>query len=333
MGKYQVVITDYDYPDVEMEKKILAKIGAEVLAYHALEETEVIKLVQNADVVINQYAPINKKVIDHLPERCVAIGQYGIGVDTIDVRAATERGIVVINVPSYCEEEVAEHALALLFNLVRKITSYDSEVRRGEWDWKTQAPIHRISGRTLGLIGFGKIARKLASKVRGLSLKVISFDPFVEEGVMKRKGVRKVSLEELLHESDFISVHAPLTEETRHLLSAEEFKKMKREAILINVSRGAVIDQDALFHALSNGVIASAGLDVFHEEPPRESYSGKFLLGLKNVCVTPHVAWYSEQSIIELRTKLATDIAHVLQGKRPFGFVNPQVKSHLRLQK
>lgn len=326
MSEYLVVITDYDYPDVDTEKMILAEIGAEIRDYQCKDENEVIQVAREANAVINQYALITRRVIEHLSDSCVAIGQYGIGVDTIDVQAATDKGIVVVNVPSYCEDEVAEHALALLLALARKLPSYDGEVRSLGWDWKTQTPIHRLRNRTLGLVGFGRIARKLVEKAHGLSFQVVAFDPFVEESVMKNVGVQKVGLEELLRESDFISIHVPLTDGTRNLLSEKEFSLMKKEAIVINVSRGPVVDQDALFRALSQERIAAAGLDVFYEEPPRASYSGEALLRLKNVCLTPHVAWYSEESIIELRKKLATDIARVLQGKRPEGFVNKEVK-------
>lgn len=326
MSRKLVAITDYDYPDVNAETAILEEAGAEVRAYSCKDENEVIEVVGEAHAVINQYAPITRRVIDHLSDSCVAIGQYGIGVDTIDVQAATEKGIVVVNVPSYCEDEVAEHALALLLTLARKLPFYDVEVRRLGWDWKAQAPIHRLRGRTLGLIGFGKIARTLLAKAQGFSFQVMAFDPYIEEEVMTEMGVRKVGLETLLSNSDFISIHVPLTDGTRHLLSDNQFKLMKKDAVIVNVSRGAVVDQDALYRALSKGKIAAAGLDVFYEEPPRAAHSGRALLDLKNVCLTPHVAWYSEESIVELREKLAMDIARVLQGKRPEGFVNPEVK-------
>ncbi len=332
MSKKTVVITDYDFPDVETERAILEEVGAKVEAYHCKEEKDVLKIVRQADVVINQYALINRTVISHLGKSCIAIGQYGIGVDTIDVQAATDQGIVVVNVPSYCEDEVAEHALALLLTLARKLPLYDAEVRRGAWDWTTQAPIHRVDRRTLGLVGFGKIARRLAEKVKGLSLVILAFDPFVSEATMQEMGVRKVSLEELLRQSDFISIHAPLTDATRNLISEPQFQLMKEGAILVNVSRGAVLDQDALYRALSERRILAAGLDVFYEEPPRAPHSGDALLKLDNVCLTPHVAWYSEESIIGLREKLARDIAGILQGKKPHGFVNPSVKPRVALR-
>ena len=332
MNKKLVVITDYDYPDVETERAILQEMGAEVQAYHYTDEADVLKIVGSADAVINQYAPIGRNVIEHLSERCVAIGQYGIGVDTIDVVAATEAGIVVVNVPSYCEDEVAEHALALLLTLARRLPLYDAEVRRGGWDWTTQAPIRRVRGRTLGLVGFGKIARALVEKVRGLSLEIVAFDPLVREAEMKEVGVRKTSLEDLLRQSDFVSIHVPLVDSTRDLISAPQFQLMKRHAILINESRGAVVDQDALYEVLSERKILAAGLDVLYDEPPRRAHSGEALVKLDNVCLTPHVAWYSEESIVGLREKLARDIGGILKGYKPHGFVNPGVKPRVALR-
>jgi D-3-phosphoglycerate dehydrogenase len=326
--KKLVVVTDCDFEDVDIERKILERVNAELRSYNCEDENDVIEIVDEADAVINQYAPITRRVIECLSDSCVAIGQYGIGVDTIDVAAATEKGIVVVNVPSYCEDEVAEHALALLLTLARKLPSYDLEVRRLGWDWKTQAPIHRLSNRTLGLIGFGRIARRLAAKTQGLSLELVAFDPYVKEAVMASMGVRKVDLETLLRSSDLVSVHVPLTEETQNLLSDREFRLMKRDAIIVNVSRGPVIDQDALYEALCQRRLGAAGLDVLYEEPPRAEHSGKGLLDIENVCLTPHVAWYSEESVVELRKKLAGDIARVLQGKDPEGFVNPEVRLH-----
>lgn len=331
MSKYSVVITDHDYADVDIEKRILERIGAKVRVYNSKNEEDVIRVTKNANAVINQYAPITHNVIERLTDSCVAVGQYGIGVDTIDVEAATAKGLVVINVPSYCEDEVAEHALALLLTLARKLLLYNDEVRHLGWDWKTQRPIHRLRGQTLGLLGFGHIAQKVVEKARGFAFKVIAFDPFVEGSVMRRRGVQKVTLEQVFSESDFVSIHVALTDKTRGLVSKNEFALLKKGAVIVNVSRGPVIDQDALYRALSEGKIAAAGLDVLHDEPVTARYSGKAILKAKNVCLTPHMAWYSEESIIELREKLAMDIARVLQGKRPTGFVNPEVNPRLTL--
>lgn len=325
--KWNVVITDFEYPDIEIERSIIEPAGAVVHGYQCKDVNDVIAVVSQAHVVINQYAPITRRVIEHLPPFCKAIAQYGIGVDTIDVPAATERGIMVINVPSYCEDEVAEHALAMMLALARRLPFYDREVRRGVWDYTTQAPIRRLVGQTLGLIGFGKIARKVAQKASGLGLSIISYDPFIAPEIMQKFGVKAVSLDELLRTSDFVSIHVPLQAQTRHLLGERELRLMKKSAVLVNTSRGAIIDQEALYHALKDGTIRAAGLDVFYEEPPSDRFSGSDLLRLENVLLSPHVAWYSEESIVALRTQLAQDVVRVLMGKKPKGLVNSEVLS------
>jgi len=330
--RWNVVITDFEYPDIEIERSILEPAGAIVHGYQCKDADDVIAVASQAHIVINQYAPITKQVIERLSPSCMAIAQYGIGVDTIDVSTATEHGIMVINVPSYCEDEVAEHALAMMLALARRIPFYDREVRRGAWDYTSQAPIWRLHGRTLGLIGFGKIARKVVEKAGGLGLSIIAYDPLVASEIMRELGVRAVSLNDLLRVSDFVSVHVPLLARTRDLLGERELRLMKETAVLVNVSRGPIVDQEALYRVLVDSAIRAAGLDVFYEEPPGNEFNGNDLCRLDNVLLSPHVAWYSEESIVELREKLATDVARVLQGKYPEGFVNPQVESRAALR-
>lgn len=323
--RWSVVITDFEYPDIEIERSIIEPAGAVVRGYHCRDADDVIAVSSQAHVVINQYAPITRRVIEHLPPFCKAIAQYGIGVDTIDVSAATERGIMVINVPSYCEDEVAEHALAMILALARRLPFYDRDVRRGCWDYTTQAPIRRLAGQTLGLIGFGKIARKVAQKASGLALSIISYDPFVAPEIMERFGVSAVSLDELLRTSDFVSIHVPLEAQTRHLLGEKELRLLKPSAVLINVARGPVLDQQALHRLLVEGRIRAAGLDVLEEEPPQEGDESHSLLEVSNAVFSPHVAWYSEESVDKLRRHLATDVVRALRGERPDGLVNPEV--------
>jgi len=326
MSKWNVVITDYEYPDVEIEREILESAGATVHDYQCRTIEDVIEAVGDADVVINQYALITREVIESLGRSCVAIGQYGIGVDTIDVAAATEHGIMVINVPSYCEDEVAEHAIAMMLSLARRIPFYDRDIRQSIWDYTVEAPIQRVRNRTLGLIGFGRIARKVAEKVRGFSLQLLAFDPLVDPDVMREAEVHPVPLDELLENSDFVSVHVPLNAQTRHLLGEKQLRQLKPTAVLVNVSRGQVVDQKALYRCLADHKIRAAGLDVFYEEPPTEKHHGRDLLSLNNAVFSPHVAWYSEESIVDLRRKLASDVARVLQGLAPEGLVNAEVR-------
>jgi len=317
-GKFTVVVTDYDYPDLDIERRIITEAGGTLIPAQCRSEEEVIQKAKDAHGLLTQYAPISRKVIEALSQ-CRVIARYGIGVDNIDISAATQRKIVVVNVPSYCEEEVASHTLALILACVRKIFLFNQAIRKGNWDWKLGRPIVRLSEQKLGLIAFGKIAKMVARKARAFGFSLMGFDPYVSDEEFAAEGVRKVDLDYLLKNSDIICVHAPLTQETRHMLGREEFKKMKSSSFLVNTSRGAVVDEKALYEALREGQIAGAALDVLEEEPPGKDSP---LLKLDNVIFTPHVAWYSESSLKELRAKAAIDLVRVLEGKTPQGFVN-----------
>jgi len=317
-GKFTVVVTDYDYPDLDIERRIITEAGGTLIPAQCRSEEEVIQKAKDAHGLLTQYAPISRKVIEALSQ-CRVIARYGIGVDNIDISAATQRKIVVVNVPSYCEEEVASHTLALILACVRKIFLFNQAIRKGNWDWKLGRPIVRLSEQKLGLIAFGKIAKMVAKKARAFGFSLMGFDPYISDEEFAAEGVRKVDLDYLLKNSDIICVHAPLTQETRHMLGREEFKKMKSSSFLVNTSRGAVVDEKALYEALREGQIAGAALDVLEEEPPAKD---RPLLKLDNVIFTPHVAWYSESSLKELRAKAATDLVRVLEGKTPQGFVN-----------
>lgn len=319
--RWTVVITDYNYPDLSIEEKELARWGARVIPAQCKTPEDVLAVAKDADALISQYAPITRTVIQGL-RRCKALGRYGIGVDNIDVQAATERGIAVINVPSYCEEEVSDHTMAMLLAWARRIPHYTFEIRQGIWDWKTGRPIHRLNGLVLGLLGFGKIARLVARKAKAFGLTVIAYDPFLPDEVFAKEGVEKVGFNELLIRSDFLSIHVPLTEATRHLINAEALQKMKPTACLINTSRGGVIDESALIQALKEGRIAGACLDVTDPEPPHPNNP---LLSMSQVLLSPHVAWYSEESQIELRQKIAQNIGRALHGLLPAGLVNREL--------
>lgn len=313
-----VVVTDFNYPDLSIEEKELAQWDARVVPAQCTTPEEVLAAGREADALISQYAPITREVIEGL-KRCKVLGRYGIGVDNIDVQAATERNITVINVPSYCEDEVSDHALAMLLAWARKVPHYTAEIRNGVWDWKTGQPIHRLRGQVLGLLGFGKIARLLARKAKALGIEVIAHDPYLPDGAFAQEEVEKVEFDDLLSRSDFLSIHVPLTQATRRLINAEALAKMKPTACLINTSRGGVVDEKALIRALQDGRIAGACLDVTDPEPPS---SDSLLLSFPQVLLTPHVAWYSEESQIELRQKLAEDIGRALNSLRPVGLVN-----------
>ncbi|MCD6347705.1 MAG: C-terminal binding protein [Bacteroidales bacterium] len=323
MAEFIVYVTDYDYPDIEIERKILAEEANAELKELQTRDPKILKRVlKDADAIICQYAPMNSEVINELT-KCKAIGRYGIGYDNIDVAACNKAGIIVVNVPSYCEEEVSDTAVAMSYALSRKLLFYNSNLKAGKWDWKPGVPIHRFNTLKVGLIGFGGIAKATTRKFKSLGLEVFVTDPYIPDEIFLKNGVKKVRLDTLLRECDIISVHVPLTESTRHLIGEKEFGMMKETAIIINTSRGPVIDEKALIDALQNGKIGGAGLDVFEKEPLSPDSP---LLQMNNVIVTPHCGWYSEESKIDIRVKLAKDIARVLNGKEPFGFVN---KKHI----
>lgn len=329
MPTWKAVVTDWEYADLRYEERVLGRAGIELVPAQCRTEAEVIEACRDADAIINQYAPISRRVIESL-EKCRVITRYGVGVDTIDLDAATEKGICVANVPDYCMDEVADHALALLLDVTRKVSLANQYVKSGKWDFKVTQPIYRLRGRVLGLVGFGKIPQALADKVKPLGLRVIAYDPYVPEAVAKEKGVSLVSLDDLCRQADIISVHAPLTPSTRGMIGKRQFALMKKDAFVINTSRGPVIDEEALVAALRDGQIAGAGLDVVEVEPIRSDHP---LLQMENVVLTPHVAWYSEESEAEMRVKAALGVVDVLlHGEYPKYLVNRQVKEKLNLR-
>ncbi len=326
MAKWTVLITDYNYPDLAVEREALAHWDAMVTPAQCATPQEVLEAGKDADALISQYAPITEEVIRGLT-RCRAVGRYGIGVDNIDVQAATGRGIAVINVPSYCEDEVSDHALAMLLAWARRIPHYAHEVRTGMWDWKTGRPIRRLRGQVLGLLGFGRIAQRLAEKAEALGLVVIAHDPYLPDDVFTEASVKRVEFDALLSRSDFLSLHVPATPTTRHLVSETALSKMKPTACLINTSRGPVVDEAALSEALERGDLAGACLDVMEREPPA---AGSRLLQLPNVLLSPHAAWYSDESLIDLRRKVADDVGRALHGLLPRGLVNRELAGRFR---
>ena len=316
--KPKIVITDCDHPTVEIEKETLSEIDPEFVLAHCNTEVEVIEVAKDADGIINQYAPITRKVIESL-KRCKVIARYGVGVDNIDVEAATEHGIIVANVPDYCVDEVSTHAIALILACARGITLLDRKRREKKWDFTLAKPIFRTKGKILGLFGLGRIAKIIAQKASGFGFKIIAYDPYVSK---VDSGIRLVEFSQLLSDSDFISIHSPLTEETRHLFGENELKKMKKTAYLINTARGPIVDEKALYKALENKWIAGAALDVMEKEPPDWENS---LLKLDNLIITPHISFYSEESYVELKTKTAKAVLSVLKGELPRAMVNPKV--------
>jgi len=316
-----VLVTDYTWPSTEPEAKVLAEIGARLLVAKTGNEEELVALVPQADAILTCFARVTPRVV-LAGQRLQVIGRYGIGVDNIAVEEATRHGIPVTNVPEYCLDEVAEHALALLFAGARHVVCYDLALHTGNWALDTGMPMYRIKGRTLGILGFGKIGRTLASKARGLGLRIIAYDPYLPPAIFEQNQVVAVGLEELFVQADFLSIHIPLTTETRHMVNEKRLRRMKPTAFVINTSRGAILDQEALLKALEDHCIAGAALDVFEPERLPADHP---LLKVSNLVATPHVAFYSEESVIELEIKAAKNVAAILAGRRPHSVVNPEV--------
>ncbi|MCK4241669.1 MAG: C-terminal binding protein [Candidatus Atribacteria bacterium] len=314
----KILITDCDHPSVEIERKILSEINPEFILAYCNTEDEVIEVAQDADGIINQYAPITKRVIESL-KKCKVIVRYGVGVDSIDIEVATEHKIIVANVPDFCIDEVSTHTMALILACARGIILLDRKIKEKKWDFTLAKPLFRTQGKILGLFGLGNIARAVAKKASGFGFKIIAYDPYISK---VEHGIELVEFSKLLSDSDFLSIHVPLTIETRHYFRENELKKMKKSAYLINTARGAVIDEKALYKALKNSWIAGAALDVMEKEPPDWNSS---LLQLDNLIITPHIAFYSEESYVELKTKVAQTVLSVLKGELPKAMVNPQV--------
>ncbi|MFD2639065.1 C-terminal binding protein [Piscibacillus salipiscarius] len=328
MSQFKVVVTDYNYHTFAPEKEVLEQMGIELTLEQCQTEDEVIERCHDADAILNQYAPISRKVIENLPNLKI-VARYGIGFNTVDLDAATERGVVVSNVTDYCLDEVSDHAMALLLSSVRKVTLMNNEVKNGNWDYKVAIPIYRMRGSTLGLIGFGNIPQRLTEKAQAFGINVIAYDPFVPEEVAESMNVQLAELDTLYEQSDYVSVHLPLNEHTEKLVSHDAFKKMKEHAFIINTARGPVIDEDALVEALENGEIAGAGLDVLETEPIPEGHP---FLNMDQVILNPHSAFYSVESEAELKRKAAQNVADVLSGYFPTYLVNQDVKDHVDLK-
>ena len=315
--------------DQEMES--LASIDAEILEIPAQTEEEFISAAKDADAIIARGRRLTKNIIDSL-ENCKVISLGSVGADSVDVAAATERGIPVTNVPDTFIEEVADHTMMLMLATYRRLRTMDDYVRNGRWSEGRLllSEFPRLMGQTLGFISFGHVARAVALRARAFGVRMIAFDPYIEELMMSEYGVEPRSyLSEILEESDIISMHAPATAEVHHMLTEEHFRQMKPTALFINNGRGPTVDESALIKALQEGWIAAAGLDVFEQEPPDTENP---LLFMDNVTLTPHVASASNRFGPETRRRVGQEIALVLSGRWPRTCVNPSVleKTNLR---
>ena len=322
-NNWKILITDYAWSSIEPERQVLAKVGAELIAAEPGDavELQTLALAPLMDGILTCWNPVREPIIA-AAKKCQIIARYGIGLDNIDVEAATERGIIVTNVPAYCIDEVSDHAIGLLLACARKISRFDWAIRSGVWDQNIGPEMHRIRGKTLGVVGFGRIGQAIIPKAKAFGLTINVCSPRTDPKRIQVAGAEKVTFSELLATSDFITIHAPLTKETEHLFSDAEFRAMKPTAFLINTARGGIVDTAALTTALCNSEIAGAGLDVLETEPPNPNEE---LLKLNNVVVTPHAAFVSKDAILELEVTAAKCVAQVLTGHLPESVVNPSV--------
>ncbi len=309
----------------KIEEAFFAEKGIEFRVEHCLTEEDVIEKCKDADAVLSVYAPMSKKVIEQLPH-CKALVRYGIGFDNIDIEAASEKGIPACNIPDYCIPEVATHTIAMLLQFERKISLLDKSIREGNWNPNAGFYSRRLSSLTLGLIGFGNIAQETARFAQPFGMKLIAYDPYIPDEVLDKHGATRVTLDELIKQADYVSVHVPLNKQTHHLINAERLAQMKDTAVILNTARGPIIDQDALVTAIKQKTIRGASLDVLEKEPLQLSDE---ILTLDNVFITPHAAFNSEESKQRLHERVAETAYDILTGGFPNNILNKDaVKAH-----
>ena len=326
---FHVVITDSEHGTIEPEMAVLSPLGVRLTLLDCKTGDDIIRQAADADVLIVTYARITGRVLDALP-RCRLVTRYGIGVDLIDLAAATQRGVLVTNVPDYCLEEVANQTMAFLMALARKLTMLDRALREGravkDGRWNTvevTKPIRRLSTQTLGIVGVGRIGRRVAQRVRPFGMRVVAVDPAVSAEEAAQWGATMLpSLEEMLPRVDYLTLHVPLLESTRHLIDAGRLALLKPGAVVINTSRGAVIEEVALTEALHDGRLAGAGIDVYEREPIAPDHP---LCRMDHVILSSHAAWYSEEAQYDVKNRAAQAAADLFLGRIPEHVVNPEV--------
>ena len=331
MPSKRALITDYVWPNIEVESEVLRAGGVEPVVAPDTSEETLAGLVVDADIIMFCFAQVTGNVL-RAAERCMVASRYGIGVDNIDISTATELGIVVTNVPDYCMDEVTDHAIGMILALNRRFGQHDGEVKAGGWgNVVLDQPMHRTRGATLGILGFGRIGRSIADKAVGFGMNIIAYDPLIEPGhsipMCSGNSVEIVSFEEVLQRSNFITVHTPLTPETEGMIGPDELAMMMPGSIIVNCARGGIIEEQALADALNSGHLAGAGLDVVEPAPPPNDHP---LLSAKNIIITPHTAFFSQASTIELERRTAEEALRVLNGNQPENLINPDVLGRSR---
>jgi D-3-phosphoglycerate dehydrogenase / 2-oxoglutarate reductase len=321
MPRFKVVLLEHGYSTVRYEREIIAAAGGDFIDCDTIPLETALEECRDADGIMLRRITVSAEMIRGFA-RCKMLLRYGVGVDNIDLSAATSAGIMVGHVPIYCQDEVSTHAIALLLACVRRILPTSAKMRAGGWDVHRDDPVFRLAGKTVGLVGFGTLGQAVARKLGGWNLRLLAADPYIEREIVRRAGAELVPLDLLLRESDFVSLHLPLLPETRHLMAADTLARMKRGAILINTARGGLVSGAALLEALERGQLNAAALDVFEEEPlPADSA----LRSHPRLLVTDHMAWYSEESQIELQERAAREMARACTGGLPEHIANPEV--------
>ena len=315
-----VILTGTVLPDSDVEKRIVEETGVNLEIVDVSSTQELIESATDPIGIMTIETEIDESVMEAFPN-LEFISVHGIGVDMVDVEAATERGIPVFNTPEYCLEEVATHTMGLILACERRICQYDDDVEAGGWDYELGGPITRLSTKTVGVVGLGAIGVEVVRRLAGFDVDIVGYDPYVSESEMRQEGVEKVEFETLCERSDVVTVHTPLTESTRHLLDASAFELMGPGVTFVNAARGGIVDHDALYDALNDGTVAYAGLDVLETEPPDDDRFTE----LDNVVVTPHAAWYSEDALTELQRTAGENVAEFIRGDLPEYIVNRSV--------
>ena len=322
---WKVLITDYVWPSTDPEREVLEAAGAEVVIAPNGEENTLVELARGMDAIMTCFAQVTEKVI-RAADQCVVVGRFGVGVDNIAVDTATELGIAVTYVPDYCVDEVSDHVIALMNTWNRKISIFDQSVKRDGWGHLgLTMRMMRLRGKTIGIVGFGRIGQAVAEKAKAFGMNILASDPFITPDIVESRGGRLVEIDELLKNSDFVTLHAPLIPSTTKMIGKAELDIMKEDSFLINAARGPLIDEEALHNALSNNIIGGAGLDVMVDSIPSKSHP---LLSLENIIVTPHVAFFSQESTLELEQRAAAEVVSVYKGRMPDNLVNKDVLNH-----
>lgn len=320
MAKYKVVITDREYESIENEREVLSQLDVDLQDYQYKDKENILRVAKDADALIIQYAKMPRDLIEEL-DNCKIIARYATGFDGIDLDACTEKGIYVCNVSDYCRDEVSTYALSLLLEMATRVGKHDQWTHDGNW-FGMPGKQHSLKNQVIGVISFGRIARAYIEKIKPLCNNIWVYDNHDNVEAIRAAGAEPKTLEEIYAGADYISLHCPLTPETHHMINKEVFKKMKNTAVVINVARGPVVSEEDLIWALKNHEIAGAALDVMEQEPPKKDNP---LFGFDNVLITPHTAWYSEESQAVLQRTPAEEVVRVLNGEVPLNVVNKEI--------